>query len=196
MMLLKCCTQYARKFGKFSSGPRTGKVVFIQIPKKVKAKECSNCHTIALISHTSKEMLKILQARLQQCVNWELSDSQAEIRKGKETRDQIANIFWFIEKAREFQRNIYFCFIVYVKAFDCVNNNKLSKVLQETGIPDHLTCLLRKLYAGKEEIVRTGHEIRDWFQIGKGVLQGCISSPCLFNLYMEYIMWNVGLGES
>ena len=108
-------------------------------------------------------------------------------------RDQIANIHWFIEKAREFQKNIYFCFIDYAKAFDCVGHNKLWKILKEMGIPVHLTCLLRNLYAGQEATVRTGHGTTAWFQIGKGVCQGCTLSPCLFNSYAEYIMWNAGL---
>ena len=138
-------------------------------------------------------MLKILQARLQQYMNRELPDVQAGFRKGRGTRDQIANICWIIEKAREFQKNIYFCFIDYAKAFDCVDQNKLWKILQEMGIPDHLTCLLRKLYARQEATVRTGHGTMDWFNIGKRVHQGCILSPCLFNLYAEYIMRNSGL---
>jgi len=116
-------------------------------------------------------------------------------RKGKGTRDQIANICWIMEKAREFQKNIYFCFIDCTKAFDCVDHNKLWKILKEMGIPDHLTCPFRNLYAGQEATVRTGHGKTDWFQIGKGVCQGCILSPCLFNLYAEYIMRNAGLGE-
>ena len=127
--------------------------VFIPVPKKGNAKECSDYRTIALISHTSKVMLKILQARLQQFVNCELSDVQASFRKGRRTRDQTANIRWIIEKAREFQKNI--CFIDYVKAFDYVNHNKLWKILKEMGIPDHLTCLLRNQYAGQEATVRT-----------------------------------------
>ena len=137
----------------------------------------------ALISHASKVMLKILQARLQQYVNHELPDVQDGFRRGRGTRDQIANIHWIIKKAREFQKNIYFCFIDYSKAFDCVDHNQLWKILQEMGIPDHLTCLLRNLYAGQEATVRTGHGTTDWFQIGKGVRQGCILSPCLFNFY-------------
>ena len=120
----------------------------------------------------SKVMLKILQARLQQCMNCELPDVQAGFRRSRGTRDQIANIRWIIEKAREFQKNIYFCFIDYAKAFDCVDHNKLCKILQEMGIPDNLTCLLRNLYAGQEATVRTGHGRTDWFQIGKGVRQG------------------------
>ena len=141
------------------------KVIFIPIPKKGSAKECSNYHTIALISHTSKVMLKILQARPQQYVNYELPDVQAGFRKGKGTRDQIANTYWIIEKAREFQKNICFCFVDYAKAFDCVDHNKLWKILKEIGIPGHLTCLLRNLYAGQEATVRTGHGTTDWFQI-------------------------------
>ena len=137
-------------------------------------------------------MLKILQAKLQQYVNHELPDIQAGFRKGRRRRDQIANIHWTIEKAREF----YFCFIHYAKAFDCVDHNKLWKILEEMGIPDHLTCLLRNLYAGQEATVRTGHGTKDWFQIGKRVCQGCILSPCLFNLYEEYIMRNTGLDEA
>ena len=118
-----------------------------------------------------------------------------DLEKGRGTRDQIANIHWIIEEAREFQKNIYFCFIDYAKAFDSVDHNKLCKILKEVGIPDHLTCLLRNLYAGQEATVRTGHETMDWFQIGKGVHQGCILSPSLFNLYAEYIMRNAGLDE-
>jgi len=148
------------------------------------------------ISHASKVILKIDQAKLQQDVNQELPDIQAGFRKGRGTRDQIANIRWTTEKAREFQKNITFCFIDYAKAFDCVDHNKLWKILQEMEIPDHLTCLLRNLYAGQEAMVRTGYEITDWFKIGKGVLQGCILSPCLFNFYVKYIMWNAGLDEA
>ena len=160
------------------------------------AKECSNYRTIALISRASKVMLKILQARLQQYMNRELPDVQTGFRKGRGTRDQIANICWIIEKAREFQKNIYFCFIDYTKAFDCVDHNKLWKILKEMGIPDHLTCPLRNLYAGQEATVRTGHGKTDWFQIGKRVRQGYILSPCLFDLYAEYIMRNAGLDEA
>ena len=149
---------------------------------------------IALISHTSKEVLKILQARLQQYTNSELPDVQASFRKGRGIRGQIANIYWIIEKGREFHKN-YFCLIDYAKAFDCVDHNKLWKILKEMWIPDHLTCFLRHLYAGQEATVRTGHGITDWFQIGKGVRQGCILSPCLLNLYAEYIMRNAGLVE-
>ena len=162
-------------------------LVFIPIPKKGNDKECSNYHTTALISHTSKVMVKILQARLQQYVNHELSDVQAGFRKGRGTRDQITNIQWIIEGAREFQKNIYFCFIDYTKAFDYVNRSKLWKILKEVGTPGHLTFFQRNLYAGQKATVRTCHQTTDWFQIRKGV-QGCVLSPCLFNLYEEYIM--------
>ena len=141
-------------------------------------------------------MLKILQARLQYYVNHELPDVQAGFRKGRGTRDQIANNQGIIKKAREFQKNIYFCFIDYAKAFDCVDHHKLWKILKEMGIPGHLTCLLRNLYAGQEATVRTVHGTTDWFQIRKGVCQGCILSPCFFNLNAEYIMRNAGLEEA
>ena len=147
------------------------------------AKECSNYCTIALISHASKVMLKILQARLQQYVNGELPNVQAGFRKGRGTRDQIANIRWIIEKARELQKNIYFCFIDYAKAFDCVDHNKLWKIIKKMGIPDHLTCLLRNLYGGQKATVRTGHGTTDWFKTGKGVCQGYILSPA----YLTYM---------
>ena len=133
-------------------------------------------------------MLKILQARLQQYVNCELPDVQDGFRKGRGTRDQIANIHWITEKPRKLQKNIYFCFIDYAKAFDYVDPNKLWKILKEMGIPDHLTCLLRNLYVSQEATVRTGHGTTDLFQIGKGVGQGCILSLCLFNLHAECIM--------
>ena len=172
------------------------KVSFHFNPKTRQCKEWSNYCTIALISHTSKAMFKILQARLQQYVNHVLPDVQAGFRKGRGTRDQVANISWIMEKAREFQKNIYFCLIDYAKAFDCVDHNKLWKTLKEMGISDHLTCLLRNLNAGQEPTVRTGHETTDWFQTGKGVHQGCILSPCLLNLYAEYIMRNTELEEA
>ena len=162
------------------------------MPKNAQTKES----TIAFISHTSKVMLKILQARLQQYVNCELPDGQVGFRKGRGTRDQIANICWILKKAREFQKNIYFCFFDYAKAFDCMDHNKLQKICQEMGIPDHLTSLLRNLYAGQVVTVRTEHGTTDWFQIWKGVHQACILSPCLFNLYAEYIMSNAGLDEA
>ena len=129
-------------------------------------------------------------------MNCELPDVQAGFRKDRGTRDEIANINWITKKAREFQKNIYFCFIDYAKAFDCVDHKKLWKILKEMAIPDHMTCLLRNLYAGQQATVRTGHGTTDWFQIGKGVHQGCILSPCLFNFYAEYIMRNVGLDKA
>ena len=145
---------------------------------------------------SSKVMLKILQERLQQYMNQEFPDVQAGFRKGRGTRDQIANIHWIIEKGRKLQKNISFCFIDYAKAFDCVYHNKLCKILKEMGITDHLTCLLRNLFAGQEAKVRTGHGTMDWFHIGNGVRQGFILSPCLFNLYAEYIMRNAGLDKT
>ena len=129
-------------------------------------------------------------------MNWELADVQAGFRKVRGTKDQIANTCWIIEKEREFQKNIYFCFIDYDKVFDCVDHNKLWQVLKEMGIPDHLTCLLRNLYAGQKLTARTLHETMDWFKTGKGVHQGCILSHCLFNLYVEYILWKARLGEA
>ena len=146
--------------------------------------------------NASKVMLKFLQSRLQQYVNCEYADVQEGFRKGRGTRDQIASIYWIIEKARAFQKHIYVCFIDWAKTFDCVNHKKLWEILKEMGIPDHLTCLLRNLYAGQEATVRIGHGKTDWFQIGKGVHQSCILSLCLFNLYSEYIMWNIGLDEA
>ena len=168
-MLLKCYTQYARKLENSASQllwlsrPQDWKAsVFIPIPKKSNAKECSKHHTISLISHASKVMLNILQTRLKQYImNCEIPDVQAGFRKGKGTRDQIANIQWIIKKARKFQKNIYFCFTDYTRAFDCVDHNKLWKILKEMGIPDHLTCLWRNLYAGQEATVRSRHGTRD-----------------------------------
>ena len=162
--------------------------VFIPIPKKGNAKECSNYYIIAFISYASKVMLKILQTKLQKYVNRELPDVQAEFRKDRGTKNQTSNIFWIIKKAREFQKNIYFGFINYTKVFDFVDHNKLWKILKEMGVSDHFTCQLRNVYAGQEATVRTGHGTTDWFQIGKGVCQGCILSPCLFNFCAEYIM--------
>ena len=170
--------------------------VFIPIPKKGNIKECSNYHTIALISYARKLMLKILQVRLQQYVNQEIPDVQAGFRKGRGMKDPIANISWIIKKAREFQKNIYFCFTNYANAFDCVDHNKLWKILQEMGIPDHLICLLRNLCEGQEATVSTKHGTTDWFQIRKGILQGCMLSPCLYNLHAECIMQNARLDEA
>ena len=149
-------------------GHRLKKVSFPSNPKESNAKECSNYHIIALNPHASKVMLNILQAKLQQYMNREIPDVQAGSRKGRGTRDQIANIHWIIEKAREFQKNIYFCFIEHAKAFECVDHNKLENSSRD-GVPDHLTWLLRKLYAGQEAAVRTGHGTTDWFKIGKDV---------------------------
>ena len=195
-MLLKLHSIY-HQIWKTQQWPQEWKgSVFIPIPKKGNAKESSDYHTIALISYASKVMIKILQDRLQQYMKRELPDVQAGFRKGRGTREQMANIHWIMEKAREFQKNIYFCFIDYTKVFDCVDHNKLWKILKEMGIPDHLICLLRNLYAGQEATVRTGHGTTDWFKTGKGVWQGCILSPCLFKFYAEYIMWNAALDDS
>ena len=188
---VKVLHSICQQIWKTQQGPQDWKwSVFTPIPKKGNLKECWNYFKIALISHDSKLILKILQARLQQYMNRELPDVQAGFRKGRRTRDQIGNICWIINKAREFQKNIYFCFIDYAKAFNCVDHNKLWKILKEMGIPDYLTCLLWNLYAGQEATVRTGHGTTDCFQIGKGVHQGCILSPCLFKLYAEYSMRN------
>ena len=156
-MLWKCCTQDASKFGKLSSGHRTGKVSFHSNLKEWQCQRMLNYLTVALVSHTSKVMIKILQGRLQQFVNYEIPNVQAGFRKGIGTRDQIANICWIIIKAREFQKNIYFCFIDYAKAFDCMDHNKLREILKEMEIPGHLTCLLKNLYAGQEATVTTAH---------------------------------------
>ena len=194
---VKVLNSVCKKIWKTQQWPQDWKrSVCIQIPKKSNAKECSNYHTIALILHASRVMLKILQARLQQYVNHEIPDVQAGFRKGRGTRDQIANIHWINKKAREFQKNIYFCFIDYVKAFDSVDHQKLWKILKQMGIPDHLTCLFRNLYADQEATIRTGHGTAYWFQLGKGVRQSYILSPCLFNFYAEYIMRNSGLEET
>ena len=157
--------------------------VFISIPKKGNAKECPNYHKITFISHASKVTLKILQARLQQNVSCELLDVQARFRKGRGPRDQIANICWIIEKARQFQKNIYFCFIYYAKAFDCVDHNKLWKILKEMGIPDHMICLLRNLYASQEATVRTGHGTTEWLQIRKEYIKAVYYHPA----YLTYM---------
>ena len=160
------------------------------------AKECLNHHTVALISHSSKGIFKILQARLQQYMNRGFPDVQAGLEKAEEREIKLPTSAGSSKKERELQKNIYFCLIDYAKAFDCVDHNKLWKILKEIGIPEHLTCLLRNLYAGQETTDRTGHETTDWFQIGKVVCQSCILSPCLFNLYVEYIMRNAGLDEA
>ena len=170
-----------QKIWKTQKWPQDWKrLVFIPIPKKDNVKECLNYHTFALISHTSKVILKILQVRFQQYVNWVLPDVQVIFRKGRGTRGQIANILCIIEKAREFQKTIHFCFNDYTKAFDCVGHNKLWKILKETGIPDYLTCLLRNLYVGQETAVRTPYGKTDRFRIEKGVQQGSLLLPYLF----------------
>ena len=175
--------------------PGLEKVSFHSKPKERQCQRIFKLLHTALISQASKVLIKILQGRLQQFMNCKLPNVQAEFKKGREIIDQIDNIYWIIKKAREFQKNFYFCFIDYTKSFDCVDHNKLWKILKEMGIPDHLTCLLRNLYAGQEATVRTGHGTKDWFQIGKGVHQGYIFSPCIFNLYAEYIMQNAWLDE-
>ena len=167
---MKVLHSVSQQIWKTQQWPQDWKMsVFIPIPKEGNVKECSDDHTIALISHASKVMLNILQARLQQYMNCELPDIQVVFRIGRGTRDQVANIHWVIKIAGEFQKNIYFCFIDYVKVFDCVGHNKLWKILKEIGIPDYLTCLLKNLYADQEATVRTGHGTTDWLQIRKGV---------------------------
>ena len=181
-MLWKCCTQYASKCGKLSSVHRTRKGQFsFQSQRRAMPKNAQTTTQLALISHASKEMLKILEARLQQYVNCELPDVQIEFRKGRRTRDQIASIHWLIEKAREFQKNI--CFIDYAKTFHCVEHNKLWKILKEMGIPDHLTCLLRNVYAGQEATVRTGHGTTDCFKLGKEYVKAVYCHPA----YLTYM---------
>ena len=166
--------------------------VFIPISKKGNAKECSNYHTIAVFSHTSKVTFKILQGRLQHCVKCELSDVQAGFRKGRGTRDQISNICWIIEKQESSRKTSISDLLTMPKPLTVwITIN--CKILKQMGIADHLTCFLRNLYAGQEATVRTEHGTTDWFQIGQGVLQGCILSPCLFNFYAEYIMRNARL---
>ena len=195
MMLWKCCTQYASKFRKLSSGRRTGNSQFHSNPKE---KQCQrmlkllhNCPHLTY--HQSNAQNSPSQASTV-CELW--TSRCSSVRKDRGTRDQIANIHWIIKKARELQKNIYFCFIDYTKTFDCVDNNKLWGIFQEMGIPGHLTSILRNLYAGQEATVITGHGTADWFQIGKGVRQGCILLPCLFNFYAEYIMSNTRLDEA
>ena len=174
------------------------RLVFIPIPWKGNAKERSNYCTIVLISHISKVMLKILQARLQQYMNWELLDFQAGFRKGRGTRDQIAIIHCITEKARQFQENIHICFIDYAKFFDCVNENKLWKILKEMGKPEHLTYLLRNLFVGQEATIRARHETMKWFKILKGVYEGCILLYIAYLIFIQstYIVWNAGLDEA
>ena len=184
--MLKCCSTVAR--GLKSS-------VVIPIPKKSNTKECSNYHTIALISHASKVMLKFSKPGFNSMWTMNFQMIKLVLEKSEEPEMKL-QISTGSLKQQEFQKNIYFCFIDYAKAFDCVDSNKLWKILQEMGIPDHLTYLLRNLYASQEATIRTGHGTTDWFQTGKGVCQGCILSLCLFNLYVEYIMRNAGLDEA
>ena len=186
MTPFNCCTPYFIKFGKLSSGHRTGKGQFsFQSQRKAMPKnaqttaQLDSSHTLVMkSSNPASQASAVHEPWTSRCSNW--------FRKGRGTGDQIASIHRIIKKAREFQKNTYFCYINYAKAVDCVNHNKLWKILKEMGIPDHLTCLLKNLYASQEATVRTGHGTTDWFQIGKGVLQGYIFSPCLFNLYAEY----------
>ena len=174
---VKVLHSICKQIGKTQQWPQDWKrSVFIPIPKKGNAKECLNYHIIALISHVSKVMFKILQANFQMF--------KLVLEKAEEPEIKLPTSSGWLKK-QEFQKNIYFCFIDYVKAFDCVDQNNLWKIMKEMGIPNHLTCLLRNLYAGQEAIVRTGHGTTDWFQIGKGVCQGCLLSLCLFNLYAE-----------
>ena len=175
---------------------RLEKVSFHSNPQKSNAKEYSNYHTIALISYPNKVMLKILQGRLQQYMKHEFPDVQAGFRKGRGTRDQMASIHWIIEKAREFQKKTSISALLTIPKPLTVWITVNWKILKEMGIPDHLTCLLKNLYAGQVATVRTEHGTTDWFQIGKGVHQGCVLSPCSFNLYAEYIMRNAGLEEA
>ena len=166
--------------------------VFISIPKKGSAKECSNYQTIVLILHDSQVMLKILQAKIQQYMNWEIPDVQAGFRKGRGTRDQVANLCWIVEKEREFQKTSTSASLTKPNPLTVWMTTRCGKLL-ETGISDHLTCFVRNLYVGQETTVRTLHGTMEWFKIGKGVHQGCELSPCLFNLYAEYIMRNARL---
>ena len=195
MLLLKCCMQYASKFGKHSSGQKDWKMsVFIPIPKKGNAKECSNYCTIALISHASKVMLKTNPGfNNMWTMNFQMFKMVLEKAKASKIKLPTSIGSW---KKQEFQKNIYFCFIDFTKVFNSVDHHKPWKILKEIRIPDHLACLLRNLYAGQEATVRTRHGKTDWLQIGKGVRQGCISSPWLFNLYAKYIMRNAGLEEA
>ena len=171
------------------------RLILFPVPKKGSTKECAKHRTVALICHASKVMLKILHARLQHYANQELPVVQVGFRKGRETRDQIADMRWIIEKARNSRKTAISCFIDYAKVFDCVDHNKLGKAHKEMEIPDHLTCLLRNLYTGQEATVRPLYRTNDWFKMEKRVRQGCLLSPCLFNLYTEHIMRNAGLDE-
>ena len=201
MVLLRCYSQYTSKVGKLSSGQRIGILwdwdqSTFQSQRRAVAKnapttvQLHSCHMLARLCSKSYKV------GFQQYVSRELPEVQAGFQRGRGTRDQIANMRWMMEKAREFQKNIYFCFIDYAKAFDCVDHSKLWQVLKEMGVSDHLIYLLKNLYVGQEATVRTGYGTTDWFKIGKGVRQGCILSPGLFNLYAEYIIRKAGLEES
>ena len=190
-MLWKCCTQYASIFRQLCTGHRTGKGHFTQIPKKGNAKECLNYHTVVLSSHASKVMFKILQAQLQQYVNRQLPEVQAGFRKGRRTRDQIANIHWLIEKAREFQKTSTSASLTTLKPLTVWITTNLWNIL--IGISDHLTCLLRNLYAGQKATVRTGHGTMDSFRIGKGVCQAVYCHPAYLT-YMQSTSYKIWAG--
>ena len=193
-MLFKCCNQYNSKFGKSSSDHRTGKGQFsFQSQRKAVSKNAQTTTQLHSYHTLVKSRSKVSKSGFSN--TWTMNFQMFKLVLGKD-RNQRSNIHWIMEKAREFQKNIYFCFIDYANAVDYVDYNKLWRILKEMGIPDHLTCLLRNIYAGQEATVRTGHGTTDWFQIEKGVRQGCILSPCLFNLYAEYIMRNSGLEEA
>ena len=196
MTLSKCRTQYVSQFGKHSHGYRTGKgQSSFQSQRKAMPKNAQTTyHKIAFISHVCKVMLKILQVRLQQYENFQTY--KLDLEKTQKPEIKSGTSAGSSKKQEKFQKNIYFCFIDYAKAFDCVGHNKLWKILKDMGIPDHLTHLLRNLYASQEATVSTGHGTTDCFQIGIGAHQSCILSPCLFNLYAEYIMRNAGLEEA
>jgi exonuclease III len=194
---VKILTKFCQQIWKTQKWPQDWKTsIFIPIPKNGNAKDCSNYRTIALISHASKIMLKIIQRRLEPFLEREMPVTQAGFRKGRGTRDQIANLRWLMEKAREYQKEFYLCFIDYSKAFDCVDHEKLWSVLLEMGVPKHLIILMKNLYTDQQASVKTDYGNTNWFNIGKGVRQGCILSPYLFNLYAEHIMRKAGIDEA
>ncbi|CAF4950873.1 unnamed protein product, partial [Rotaria socialis] len=194
---VKILTKLCQQIWKTQKWPQDWKTsIFIPIPKNGNSKDCSNYRTIALISHASKIMLKIIQRRLEPFLEREMPATQARLRKGRGTRDQIANIRWLMEKTREYQKEFYLCFIDYSKAFDCVDHEKLWSVLLEMGVPKHLIILMKNLYTNQQASVKTDYGNTDWFNIRKGVRQGCILSPYLFNLYAEHIMRKVGIDEA
>ncbi|CAF1550752.1 unnamed protein product [Rotaria magnacalcarata] len=194
---VKILTKLCQQMWKTQKWPQDWKTsLLIPIPKNGNAKDCSNYRTIALISHASKIMLKIIQRRLEPFLEREMPVTQAGFRKGSGTRDQIANLRWLMEKAREYQKEFYLCFIDYSKAFDCVDHEKLWSVLLEMGVPKHLIILMKNLYTNQQATVKTDYGNTNWFNIGKGVRQGCILSPYLFNLYAEHIMRKAGIEEA